>query len=58
VRKVLILIFMLILAIPTLCLAVVEQVVTIPEPGTILLLGSGVAGIGALEMWRRVKSKR
>jgi hypothetical protein len=55
-RKVLILIFVVILALPTLCLATVP--VPVPEPATIFLLGSGLAGIGALEMWRRIKSKR
>jgi hypothetical protein len=53
--KVLMLIFILSLALPNLCLARMD---TIPEPATIFLLGSGLAGIGALEMWRRIKSKR
>jgi hypothetical protein len=54
--KVLILIIMLFLSIPTLCFAAVDQ--RIPEPATIFLVGSGLAGMGALEMWRRIKSKR
>jgi hypothetical protein len=57
-RKVLMLIFMLILSLPSLCLAQTTDNHTIPEPATLLLLGSGLAGIGALKMWRRIKSKR
>jgi len=60
-RKVLKLIFVVILALPTLCFAISDNgnnFVTIPEPATIFLFGSGLAGIGALEMWRRIKSKR
>jgi hypothetical protein len=59
-RKVLMLIFMLILSLPSLCLAfgIGNDLVAIPEPATIFLLGSGLAGIGALKMWRRIKSKR
>ena len=54
--KVILVILMLSLTLPGLCLAAVDQ--RIPEPATIFLVGSGVAGIGALEMWRRIKSKR
>lgn len=58
-RKVLMLIFMLFLSLPSLCLAQNTNFNhTIPEPTTLLLLGSGLAGVGALEMWRRIKSKR
>jgi hypothetical protein len=30
-----------------------EDAVAVPAPGTLVLLGSVVAGVGAVRMWRR-----